>query len=653
MTHTLRTYFPYVFPLLFVLAMLPVFQFSELPPADFTFTNGTEIESLDSAHVSGAPEGRIIDAMFEGLYRKLPDPDDPSKMLPVPAMATSYELSEDQRTYTFTIRQDAKWSDGSPVTAHDWVFSWQRFLHPETASKYSYQLWYLKNAQKYTGRKIEVGDRVEVERDDRSNPGQTYPRGTMLAGIVKSQEQLGEEDDPIYIYDVQLVAEQEGVPQWDQLAATERFVMIPRFDKRKHAEHVPHLVRQVLPHFSEVGVYAEDDHTLVVTLENPTPYFLELVSFYPLYPVNQACVEKHGYPEWTKTENVVNNGPYNMEFRRIRDRIRLRKNPEYWNAGEVKMEVIDALAVQSETTTLNMYMNGQVDWGTTVPTSIIPELIERDKEKRKQPGRENERPDMQIEPMLTVYFYRVNTTKPPLDNPLVRRALNLAIDKQEIVEFVTKAGQVPALGLVPPGMANYEQQTSGTFDPEEARRLLAEAGYPGGKGIPRIRLVYNTLDAHRDIAEVIQQQWKRHLQIDAELINQEWAMYLKRMQDLDFDLIRAGWIGDYPDPNTFLDMFVTDGENNQTGWSNAQYDQLIEDAMSESDEEKRMEMLAEAERILLEEMPILPIYFYVSQNIVRPYVKNFYPNLQDLHPLHIMEIDEAQRDFVLEAEGLR
>ncbi|GAA4440472.1 peptide ABC transporter substrate-binding protein [Bremerella cremea] len=666
MKWSLRGLFPYVIPLVFVVALFFAFRMGSLPPADFTFSNGTEIQSVDPAKSTGAPEGRIIDAIFEGLYRKLPDPTSPDDMVPLPGMAKSHDLSEDLKTYTFHMREGAKWTNGEPVTAYDWTFSWMRFLHPESGTQYAYQLWYIKNAKRYTTGDLKEGDRVEVELADRKDKAQMFPRGTMVSGIVKKIDTFEEggkqssgghdEEEAIkyHVYTVDCVPEKDGEPDWD--GPVKQRVFYTEGTPAKYLTKFPgaEAAMHVLLHFSEVGIKAPDEKTLIVELEAPTPYFLELASFYPMHPVNRTCVETFGYPDWTKPENIVTCGPYQIKERRIRDRIRLTKNPTYWNADEVSLETIDALAVQSDTTQLNMFMSGQMEWATVVPNSVLDQLRERDVDKKEDPERKEERDDLLIAPMLSTYFYRVNTKRPPLDDPRVRQALNLAINKQEIVDHVTRGGQIPAGSLVPPGITGYEGPVTQSYNPERARELLAEAGFgPGGKKMRPIQILYNTSEGHKSIAEVIQQQWKKNLHIDVQLRNVEWGVYLTTQREMDYDVCRAGWIGDYPDPNTFLDMFITDGENNETGWSNPEYDKLIEEARSEPDPEKRMKIMQDAEQLLVDQMPILPVYFYVSINMVRPYVKNFYPNLQDLHPLHILEIDEEQREKIREMEGLK
>ena len=649
-----RKIFPYAVLLAGLAAVAWAVSFSTLPPADFTFHNGDEVKTVDPAKATGQPENRVLNALFEGLLRLMPvgEPDEHGvvPLAPVPAVAERFEVSEDGRVYTFHIRRGAVWSNGRQITADDFVWSWRRTLHPETGSQYAYQLYYIRGAQQYNEAEVNPGDRVEVELSDRPDSLQPFPRGTVRRGVLRAIQRPAEpefaEGTPqeeqatvlgrwrerwVYIVDVESSA--------DAAAQDNRAGNLQAFGRVVRSEPVvfqgqPLQVQQseqvLLDFDAKVGVEAVDDLTLVVTLNDRTPFFDELVAFYPLYAVNPECVEEHGTPMWTKPENIISNGPFVLQFRRIRDRIRMVKNPLYWDKRDEQFDVVDVLGVKSNTTALNMYLDGQLDWATDVPKTMIPELLKRD--------------DFITAPALITYFYRLNVDRKPLDNPLVRRALNMAIDKRELVERVTKAGELPARSLVPPGIAGYESALGEDFDPEKARKLLAEAGYPGGRGIPRMEILYNTNDNHRAIAEVISQQWRRHLGIDVELRNLEWGVYLDTTHNKKYTIARAAWVGDYPDPNTFLDMFVTGGEQNQTNWSNPRYDKLIADAGAESDPERRMQLLHEAEQILVEELPIIPLYFYVSINLVKPYVEGFAPNIQDTHPLHILSIDKSHDD---------
>jgi oligopeptide transport system substrate-binding protein len=342
-----------------------------------------------------------------------------------------------------------------------------------------------------------------------------------------------------------------------------------------------------------------------------------------------------------------------MQERRIRDRIRMVKNPHYWDARNVELETIDALTVTSATTMLNMFLSGQTDWGgNTVPTPIIPQLRTLN-ETMKARGQ----PEVFVTaPALIVYFYRVNVTRPPFDDMtpvewqedgqtksqprgiMIRHALNMAINKAQITEKVTRAGQQPARHIVPPGFDGYESPQCGPFEPQAARELLARAGFPDGRGMPKLQILFNDDQGHRAIAEVIQQDWKVHLGIGAELRQLEWTTFLQSTTQLDYSVARAGWIADYPDPNTFLDMWVTDGPQNNTGWSNEEFDRLIDEAAAENDPQARYDLLEQAEQIFVEELPAIPIYFYMSLNTISPRVEGFHPNLRDEHPLHILRL---------------
>jgi oligopeptide transport system substrate-binding protein len=596
-------------------------SFGTLPPADFTFVNGTEIKSVDPARITGQPEGRIVFALFEGLVNW-----HPKTLAPIPGVAERWEISGDGLRYTFYLRPDARWSDGSPVTADDFAYSFRRTLDPMTGSEYSYQLWYIENAKKYNvgGGALEAGDPVEVELLEQPPDALPYARGVVLRGTLEKIETLGGEEREfrprVYVVNID--------------GQTRRYTSDPAAAKGDVL-----LCKQVLFDFEHVGVKVIDARTLELTLAEPTPFFLALTGFYPLFPVNRQCVDTYGYPEWTRPENIVTNGAFVLKERRIRDRIRMIKSPTYWDRENVRLDSVDALAVESVTTALNLYMTGKVDWIPSVPSTVVKDLLEQN------------RGDFLVAPYLVTEFYRVNTTKPPLNDARVRKALAMAIDRREIVETVTQAGEAPALSLVPPGMPNYESPKFRGYDPERAKKLLADAGYPGGRGFPKISILYNASESAAAVAQLVQAQWADTLGIETGLRQEEWNSFLTSQQLMQYEVARSGWIGDYVDPNTFLDMFVTGGANNQTGWSNARYDELLRQARGEQDPKRRMEIFRDAEKILLDELPIIPLFNGVSKNMVRPYVRGFYPNIQDIHPLRAIEIDqEAKREFVAEGD---
>ncbi|MGC3969854.1 MAG: peptide ABC transporter substrate-binding protein [Pirellulales bacterium] len=623
MPYAARKLLPWLFPAVLIGAAAWALSIGTLPPADFAFCNGTEAKSVDPHRINGQPEGRVADALFEGLCRR-----HPKTLEPIPAVAESWTISDDKKTYTFKFRSDAKWSDGTPVTADDFYYSWRRCLLPATGGEYAYQLFYIKNAARYTKRQFGEGDPVEVELLKTPGTNESV-RGSLLFGKLKTVEgqapdekAFGTATDDRRVY----VVETDG--------KTRRFTTSPNVSGAERCE-------TVLYDFREVGVKVVDPQTLVVTLENPTPYFLDIVAYYPMFPVNRRCVEAHGYPAWTKPENIVGNGAFRLEFRRIRDRIRLRKSDTYWNRANVSFNTVDVLAAENLVTMLNLYLTGEADWITDIPNSAIPELM-RTRPKEFAPV-----------PQLASYFYRVNVTRKPLDDPRVRRALSMAVNRQEIVEKVTKSGQIPALSIVPPGINGYTPAFGNAENISAARKLLAEAGYPDGRGFPKIEILYNTHETHKSIAELLQHQWKQNLGIDVGLRNQEWGVFNSSQRKLDYDVSRMGWIGDYNDPNTFLDMWTTGNENNQTGWGNKEYDRLLKAAAAEGDPQKRMRMLQDAEAIATNELPVIPLYYYVSKDMIRSYVDGYYDNIRDEHPLWSMSIDPAKKAAALAAEGLR
>lgn len=626
--------------------------FEPLEPAEFSLQSGSDVKTLDPARATGSVEGRILFELFEGLLRMMPEgePDPETGLQPLsaqPGMAASYEVSPDNKRYTFRLRDDIRWTNGEPITSQDFAFSWQRVLHPGTASEYAFHLHSVPFARAYNLGIVEIGDRVEVELHDR--PGDTdtvssvqnFPRGTIRYGTLreirkppeptdeqKKKDKNAESDwQTQWVYEIDIAsALPDGTIDWDGETVRQTFssAVNPKLgDDDTQRSHM------VLVAFDKLGgLETPDDRTFIVNLKDPIPYFPNVVAFYTLFPVNRDCIETHGNPNWTKAENIVTNGPYKLQFRRLRDRVRLAKNEDYYAADNVSIKSVDFLALEGQNTALNMYETGQLHWVTSPPESVLEVLAERE--------------DFYTAPMLTVYFYRMNVAKPPLDNVLVRQALALAIDREEIVEEVLKMGQLPATTVVPPGLAGYTSAEGIKPNVARARELLAEAGFPGGRGFPRLTVLYNTHDAHRSIAEVIQQQLQNNLNVSIELQNMEWGSFLDKVQQTDYQIARAGWIGDYPDPNTFLDMWMTGNPQNNTNWSNLKYDQLVRDAARETDPAERLEMLRQAEQIWVDELPAIPIYFYTSLNVVKPNVKGFSPTLQDLHPLQLLRIEEPE-----------
>ena len=502
--------------------------------------NGDEPRELDPHVVTGSIEHNLCMALLEGLLGL-----DPENLNIVPGVARAWQVSEDGKTYRFHLREDAKWSNGDPVTAADFLYSWRRALLPALGNNYAYMLYYIRNAESF---------------------------------------HQGEITD-----------------------------------------------------FSRVGVTAPDDLTLVVELENPTPFFLQLLTHMSYFPVHQTTIEAFGAADergtrWTRPGNHVGNGPFKLKEWVLNRSIVVEKNEHYWDADTVKLNQVVFYPIQNATTEERMFRAGQLHITGTTPVDKIAQYRQ-------------ERPEtLKIFPFFSTYYYLFNTTAAPLDRVKVRQALAMSIDRQQIVEKITKAGELPAFSYTPPEINGYTARSGLRYDVERARALLAEAGYPDGAGFPSIELMYNTSEGHRRIAIAVQQMWKTNLNIDVTLVNQDWKVYLDKRDSKDYQVARAGWIGDYLDPNTFLDMYTSNSGNNDAGWSNQRYDALIAQAAETSDQERRFALFQDAETILMTELPIMPIYTYVSKSLVSPDVRGWYPNILDNHPYKYISLVPSADD---------
>lgn len=394
--------------------------------------------------------------------------------------------------------------------------------------------------------------------------------------------------------------------------------------------------------FESVGVRVVDDFTLAVELENPTPFFLDLCAFVTLVPVHRGTVEK--YPDWSSNPaHHVGNGPFTLKEWRLFDRVRLVKSTTYWNRDTVRLASIDVLPAQRPNTAFNFYATGVADLMMDkglAPTPLIEAL--------------KQRPDFHAAPFLGNYFVRFNCTRGPFKDLRVRRAFSLAIDRALLTQKITRAGEVPAWSFVPPGAGHGYQPPeppdaslkAGAPQIEAARKLLAEAGFPDGKGFPIFYYLYRAdSDLDQDIAVELQAMFKQALGVDMQLARQEWTVYLNSQSKLDYDLCRSSWVGDYNDPNTFMDMFVTGGGNNRTGWSSKAYDDAIAAAAREPDVAKRDEIFRGAERLLVhDEAPIAPLYYYVGIQFYDPErLGGIEPNLLDEHPLKALYWKKPRR----------
>ncbi len=380
-----------------------------------------------------------------------------------------------------------------------------------------------------------------------------------------------------------------------------------------------------LSDFSAVGVAAPDAQTLVITLDHSTPHFLALLTHPVWFPVHLPTLEESGAIDqrgnpWTRPETMVSNGPFILrEWQRDRVII-VEKSPNYWDATTVRLNAIHFHPNDSVNSEERAYRAGQLHITEALPVSKVATY------RRDHPE------VLRINPFLDTYFLRLNVTRPQLNNPLIRRALSLAIDRESIVKNVTRGGQQAAHSFTPPGTAGYEPPQGVSHDLEAARQLLIEAGYPNGDGLPTFELLVNNSGNHQIIAEAIQEMWRRDLGIKVAVVNMEQKTLLSQRRTLDYQIMRSDWVGDYLDPSTFLNVFSGNSGNNNTGWNNPEYDDLLYQSDRTAETEARYALMYRAEEILLREAPIIPIYYYTTVRLVHPAVRGWYPTLLDRHP---------------------
>jgi len=440
------------------------------------------------------------------------------------------------------------------------------------------------------------------------------PRGNLVPGVAERWEVS--DDGLTYRFylranarwsDGRRVVARDFVESWRRalLPATgSKYVDLTLY----HIEGAEDFHRGVTTDFGTVAVRAVSDEVLELRLRQRTPYFLDLCAFVTTFPVRVDRIGEDEGANWTRPARLVSNGAYVLESWHINNRVRLRANPHYWNRANVGMAVVDVVPLPQATTALNFYLSGLVDVlpdKAQVPTALLEDL--------------RRRRDFHSAPILATYFFRINVTRAPFDNALVRRALALALDRDFIVRQITRAGEPPTGALVPPGLRGYEPPRGLLFDPQAARRLLAEAGYPQGRGFPVLELLYNPTEINDAVAEAVQSMWSRELGLTVELRRQEFRTYLNTMSSLSYSVARSSWIGDYADPTTFLGCFVTGSGNNRTGYSSTEYDGLLASAAAEPDSERRMQLLRQAEQILVErDVPVIPVFHFVTVKLFDP-----------------------------------
>jgi oligopeptide transport system substrate-binding protein len=568
----------------------------------------SEPEWTDPGKCSDSSGGEVAWNMFAGLVEL-----HPKTLEPIPEIATHWDISKDLRTYTFHLRK-SEWSDGTPLTARDFEWSWKRVLDPATASKYATFGYTLQNGEAFNSRA------VWVEGITPKTTAEQVKEAVSKLGAVDKVE-ISDEPYAAFVY--------PGGGEEEKDAIRERLVRAINGKDFGFGK-----LQAKVADSSVVGVTAVDDYTLRAHLSAPIPFFLYTLGYYTMKPVPRHLIERliaeGKNPDlWTRVEYVVGNGAYILKEHRFRQSYVFEANERYWNRQSVKTKRIKLPIVESYNTALNLYRAGEVDWlgnNTLVPAEFMDQV-----KKYK---------DFDVYPQTAMYFYWVNVTKPPMNDKRVRKAFSLAVDRKSLVGNVTKAGQIAWANLVPDGLAGYKGLKSSLHDGEQARKLLAEAGYPNGKNFPSVTLSYNTTELHKQVAEAVQQMWNKELNIKVNIENLEWKVYLKKLEMFDFQIARLGWVGDYPDPYTFLELVTSNNGNNHAKWSNKTYDRMLQNANATTDGKKRMEMLRDAEKIVDDEQPLIPLYVYTHTTVVKPYLMGHWPNYMVKHPWKYMWIDK-------------
>jgi oligopeptide transport system substrate-binding protein len=383
--------------------------------------------------------------------------------------------------------------------------------------------------------------------------------------------------------------------------------------------------RGISSDFAQVGVAAVDPRTLRVRLEHPTPYFLNLLTHMAWLPVPVATIAKAGAPleqgnPWTRPGRIVGNGAFVLQTWRPGREISVTKSSTYWDRAHVRLKGIYFYPLDSVDAEERAFRAGQLHLTDALPAGRV-QVYRRDAPQL-----------LRIDPYLATYFYRINVSRPQLNNPLVRRALALAVDRAAIVDRVLAGGQTAASAFTPPGIAGYVPPSGLRTDFAAARSLLGQAGYPGGKGLPAFTLLYNSSENHRVIAEAVQETWRRELGVEVQLVNQEAKAVIASRGTGDYDLVKSSWVADYADPSSFLDVWRTGSGNNYTGWSSADYDSLLFTAARTLDPTARHALWQKAEALLLDAAPIIPIYYYTHVFLLQTSVHGWYPNPLDHHP---------------------
>ncbi|HSL55570.1 MAG TPA: peptide ABC transporter substrate-binding protein [Pyrinomonadaceae bacterium] len=605
----------------------------------FRYVTGDEPASLDPAIGNGQPEARIYMALYEGLVEY-----NPKTLEPEPALAERWHINNDSSEFTFHLRTTGRWSNGDPIDANDFVYSFRRALDKKTASHNVSLTLYLKYAQAVNEEEVFVRDQQTgqflLAKDFEENP----PPDPISSSPIDpaKNEYLPDPNettpDPDTAFHHQMHTPLRLTLPGDEKSRTKSLEANPKLKAAVAGkEFVP-----VRP--EDLGVEAVDKYTVRLYLKQPAPFFLGLLAYQVFRLVPRKVVEQWG-DQWTQPEHIVTCGPFKLKTWVPYDKIVLERDPMYWDAKTVKLDELHFYPILDNATVMNLYKVGELDavYNRAVPNPWL-HIIRQKK-------------DYMDRPEAAIDYLIMNTTKPPLDNVKVRKAFNLSIDKEAYASWrrIVK----PLTAFTPEGIfAGYPQPKGAPFNPAEARRLLGEAGYPvvqnsdGSFSCPKfpvdqVEFIYNSQAANKSVAEWMQAQWKQNLGITVGLRNMEWKTFLDQRAKLEYKGFARGAFGaDYMDPFTFLSIFYTSGDNG-TGWVDPKYVAMLDEANRTLSHDKRYELLAKAEAYMLDNQPIIPIDSPSVNWLKKPYVKGMYPNPGSLFAWKYVYIerDRAKWDY--------
>lgn len=624
-----------------VIATPGEFYGSTTPPKQniLRYVNGDEPESLDPAVSSGQPEARIYMALYEGLVEY-----DPKSLKAIPALAERWDINNDSSEFVFHLRRTGRWSNGDPINAHDFIYSLRRALSPEVASKNAFIAYYIAYAQAYNEQAVFAFDpgtkQFLLEKDVADAPPTSVALSQTPLDSAAPEFPAAAEQTP------------NGDTAFHQHMHTPARLTLPGDDaaRNKLAAKNPKLQaalqgKEFVPVAAEdVGIEAVDDYTVRISLSQPAAYFLGVLGHQLFRLAPRKVIEKYG-DQWTDPAHIVTCGPFKVKAWRPYNELVVERDPMYWDAANVHLDEIRFFVSVDNPVSLNLYKVGEADavLNHCVPNAWLASVRAK---KDYMDGAE-----------AAIAYLTMNVTKPPMNDIRVRRAFNMAIDKVNYSKsrLVTK----PLSAFTPEGIfVGYPQPKGDAFDPEQARKLLGEAGFPvtkKGDGFEsqkfpadQVEYIFNTNSSNKSMAEYMQAQWKQNLGITVPLRSMESKTYMVARTKLEYKgFAMTLWGADYMDPYTFLGVFTTPGGVNGTGWFDPKYVAMLDEANSMVDQAKRYELLAKAEKYLLDAQPMIPIETFAVNWLKKPYVKGMYPNAQSLYAWKFVYIerDSSKWDY--------